>query len=647
MAKFASRLSESFVAKFADEPVPFGPLGYPTYKRTYARNTDSGFKEEWYQTVARGVQGILDIGGVFKNDEAERLFYYWFSLKGCPAGRPIWQLGTPTVEKLGGDSMQNCWHVKVNHPVEPFLFAFNELMLGGGVGFNIKKEYVYEMPAVKHRIDVTRVDDYDCDFIVPDNREGWVHLLRLVLEGFFFTGRAVRYDTRCIRAKGRPIKSFGGVASGPEELVKGLDQIATILGKRLGRKLRPIDCLDIMNIIGSIVVAGNVRRSAEIAIGDMDDEEFVRAKEWSTRAVPAWRQYSNNTVDCSNTHLLPDYFWNGYEPNRGESYGLFNTPLARSHGRLVDGPGYRPDEYVIGPNPCGEITLESYEACNLAETFLPNIEDLAEFADVTGLLFIAAKAIGSLPFINKFTQEVVDRNNRIGISITGFQQAQHLREEYIFDAVYRNLEDRDRYISREMRRNLSIKLTTVKPSGTLSLLAGVTPGMHPAFSPYYIRRIGFPANHPLVPHLHDAGYNLEPKHNIDGSKDFGTMIADFPIHTNAKCAAQMSAIDQLEDQLWLQTHWSDNSVSCTVYVKPNEVPQVRGWLHENYTSDVKACSMMLHSEHGFTQAPYEEISPERFHAMNASVRPITHVMVPNDVFDDVEGDCGLGGCPVR
>jgi ribonucleoside-triphosphate reductase len=650
MSKYATRLSPSFVDKFREEPVPWGPCGYMAYKRTYARDTDTGFKEEWWQTVERGCNGLLEIGGVFTDGEIEKLYEYWFMLKGCPAGRPIWQLGTNTVRKLGGDSMQNCWHVCVNDPINSFIFTFNQLMLGGGVGFNIKREYVYELPPVRHAVKVERVDDYDCDLIVTDNREGWVLLLKTVLESFFFTGKNLRFDTRCIRAKGRPIKSFGGTASGPEDLVRGIMQIATILTKRHGRKLQPIDCMDIMNIIGSIVVAGNVRRSAEIAVGDCDDEDYIRAKEWATRTVPAYRQMSNNTVDCIDPSLLPEYFWNCYEPNRGEPYGLFNTALARSTGRLIDGEGYRPDPLVMGPNPCGEITLESYEACNLAEIFLPNLSDVQEFAEVAGLLFKAAKAIGSLPFSWPQTQAVVERNNRIGISVTGFQEADHLRDPDIFDAVYRHLEDTDKVVSREMGRARSIKLTTVKPSGTLSLLAGVSPGVHPAYSPHFVRRITFAANSPLLVAAREAGYYVAPKQNIDGTQDFNSLIVDFPSRTRpgARCARDMTAIDQLEAQRWLQTHWSDNSVSCTVYLRPHEVPVIRAWLNEHYSHDVKACSFLLHQEHGFAQAPFEEITEDVYHAMLARVRPIHHVLVPNDVKDDIDGtECGSGGCPVR
>ena len=646
--KYATKVPNRIVNTFEDMQIPWGPIGYPIYKRTYARMTDFGITEEWHQTIERGINGLLEIGAVYTHQDVEDLFYYWFMLKGSPAGRPIWQLGTNTVRRHGGDSLNNCWTVLINEPVDPFTFTFNELMLGGGVGFNIMPEYVYEIPNVKYDVSIERVDDFDCDFIVPDNREGWVELLRLVLSAFFYTGKNFRYDTRCIRPKGRPINGFGGKASGPEELVKGIGQIAGILRSKVGRKLTPTNCMDMMNIIGSIVVSGNVRRSAEIAIGSPNDPEFLGAKDWSRRPIPSYRQMSNNTVLTDDVLLLPEDYWRGYE-GKGEAYGLFNQTLARKYGRLIDGLNYRPDPLIICCNPCGEEGMENREACNLSETYLPNITDVAEFAHVTELLFRGNKAISLLPYWHAKTQEVVNRNHRIGIGVTGFLQAHHLNDPDIFDAVYDHLEEHDTWLSREMKTTKSIKLTTVKPSGTLSLLAGVSPGVHAEYANYYIRRITFAEDDPIVTIARNNGYYSEPKINIDGTYNFSTVIVDFPCKARegSQVANGYSAINQLENQLFLQTHWFDSSVSMTCYFQPHELQSIRDWLKENYADSMKTGSFSLHSKHGFKQAPYEEITEAQYLALKAKTRPITYV-------EDTElrelidyEDCSSGGCPIK
>lgn len=646
--KYPAKISESFVANYRDQTPPWGPVGYVTYKRTYARMTDAGITEEWWQTVQRACNGILDIGGAFEQDQIQKLFHFVFNLKCNFSGRALWQLGTPNIAKLGGDSLQNCWHVAVNDPIDPFTFTFNELMLGGGVGFNITPEFVYEMPVIRHNVNVERVEDMDCDYIVTDNREGWVELLERVLRAFFFTGKNIRYNTFAIRARGKPIKSFGGLASGSEDLVRGIAQIANILRQAVGRKLKPIECLDIMNIIGSIVVAGNVRRSAEIACGSPFDSEFLNAKNWSRFKLPAWRQMSNNSVITNNVADLPSTFWDGYE-GKGEPYGLVNLDLCRKLGRLADGHNYRPDPDVVGVNPCGEIPLASHEACNLAELYLPNLDSPEEFRDAAELMYMSIKTISMLKFINPRTNAIVEKNRRLGIGVTGFCAAPSMMNGGIFDAVYEHLEDTDKHYSRLVRSNESIKLTTVKPSGTNSLLPGVPPGVHPDYAEFYKRRITFAANDPLVEIAQSNGYFVEPKINIDGSRDFNTMIVEFPVaaRKGTITADKLSAIDQLENQMFLQRHWSDNAVSMTCYYKPEELPEVHDWLLENFTENVKTASFLLHSGHGFVQAPYEPISESQYKELRSKTKPITSVTDYEQLglIDNLE--CAGGACPIK
>lgn len=337
---------------------PWSSVGYLTYKRTYARrlneNDPASATEEFPDTVNRVLQACaiqLDCG--FTDDENERLRRYLLGLKGSVAGRFWWQLGTQTVGRLGMASLQNCAFRVVDKPVEPFTWAMDMLMLGSGVGYNIQRENVDKLPPVHANFKApTRTNDAGANFIVPDSREGWVALLGKTLKAAFLAHESGRqtftYSTQLIRSKGALIKGFGGTASGPEDLVKGIDQISKVLEGRAGRKLRPIDALDIMNIIGSIVVAGNVRRSAQIAIGDCDDVEFLLAKRWDFGNIPSWRAMSNNSVVCSDIRDLHEFFWDGYT-GKGEPYGLINLELSRAVGRL--GETQYPDPEVQGYNP--------------------------------------------------------------------------------------------------------------------------------------------------------------------------------------------------------------------------------------------------------------------------------------------------------
>jgi len=629
---------------------PFSTVGYITYKRTYARRLDeadiTSKTEEFPQTVERVIKATNDqLDCNFTEAEQERLRKYLTELKGTVAGRFLWQLGTDTVGKLGLASLQNCAFTVIDEPVRPFTWAMDLLMLGSGVGYNIQRKNVDKLPEVNTNFSApTRVDSNDADFIVPDSREGWVSLLGKTLKAAFLSVKepTFTYSTVLVRGRGAVIKGFGGTASGPEDLCEGIAKVSTILEKRAGKKLRPIDCLDIMNIIGAIVVAGNVRRSAQIAIGDADDVEYLLAKRWDMGNIPSWRAMSNNSVVCNDIKDLHEYFWDGYE-GKGEPYGLINLRLSRKIGRLGD-TNY-PDPDVMGYNPCAEQSLAAYETCCLAEVYLSNIESKKEFIDVCKLLYRINKHSLSLPCHLQETADVVHKNMRMGIGVTGVLQASDVQRSWLNDA-YTELRAFDKEYSAKHGFPESIKLTTVKPSGTLSLLPGVTSGCHPAYSHYMIRRIRIAADHSLVQVCREHGYPVEYQRNFDGTDDHSTMVVSFPFAypEGTKIAAEMTAIDQLEVVKWLQSEWSDNSVSCTVYYRKEELPEIKKYLAKNYKNNHKSLSFLLHNEHGFKQAPLEEITKEVYDALVASTRLITKV---EDASFEGDLECAGGVCPVK
>lgn len=817
---------------------PWSSVGYLTYKRTYSRkikNPDNTeINEEFPDTINRVINACQNQLGVdFTADEIKRLRHYLLTLKGSVAGRFLWQLGTSTVDKLGLMSLQNCAFTVIDHPIKPFTWTFDLLMLGSGVGYSIQREYVYKLPPVKDSfVEPVRLDDKQASFIVPDTREGWVRLLHHTLHSAFYDDSdagltaGFSYSTQLIRGKGASIKGFGGIASGPEDLVRGIHQISEVIMERRGKQLRPIDCLDIMNIIGSIVVAGNVRRSAQIAIGDADDLQFLSAKNWEEGNIPNWRVMSNNSVVCNDIKRLPPQFWKNFN-GKSEPYGLINLKLAQSVGRLNDtrykdkgirgfnpcvtgdtliavadgrnavpirdliGTTYpvytindnkrlvigksvktwktrenaeiwklmlddgsvlraTPDHLIMKRNGtfcrldqltagdslmpfnsyvsnkhyrqissmseklknrnfsdehrkklpdaaierynhkvmsvefcgyedvydmevecthnfgiitshadnkfitssgifvhnCAEQGLESFETCNLAEIFLPNIKTKEEMLDLTQLLYRINKHSLRLPCHQPETEKIVHKNMRMGIGITGYLQCTDEQRSWLPE-VYESLRMFDLKYSKEKGWPTSIKLTTIKPSGTLSLLPGVTPGVHPAFARYMIRRIRIASNHPLVDVCRDHGYPVEFVKQFDGTDDRGTMVIEFPLaySDNAILAKDLSAVQQMEWVKRAQTDWSDNSVSVTVYYTPEELPEIKEYLSKNYNKGFKTLSFLLRSEHGFMQAPYEEISKDEYDRRVSKSILIESVQSAGD-FDPNEG-CETGVCPIR
>jgi len=583
----------------------------------------------------------------FTEEEEDRLRKYFLGLKASVAGRFLWQLGTNTVNKLGLASLQNCAFTVVDQPIRPFCWAMDMLALGSGVGYNIQREHVEKLPVVREWFKAPkRVDVGGADFIIPDSREGWVKFLGKTLKAAFLSerkeGGTFTYSTQVVRGKGSPIRGFGGVASGPEDLCWGIGKISEILERRRGKKIRPIDALDIMNIIGHIIVAGNVRRSAQIAIGDPDDIEFLLAKRWDIGNIPSWRAMSNNSVACDDIRDLHEYFWDGYE-GKGEPYGLINLRLSRKIGRLGD--HQYPDPEVMGFNPCAEQSLAPYETCCLAEVFLPNVDSKEEFLDILELLYRINKHSLLLPSHHTETERIVHKNMRMGIGLTGILQASKEQNSWL-DEGYLYLRDFDERYSEIRDINTSIKLTTVKPSGTLSLLPGVTPGIHPAFAQYMYRRIRIAANHPLTDLCRNSGYPVEFVKNFDGSEDYNTVVVTFPFAypEGTKLAKDMTAIDQLKEIKRLQEVWSDNSVSCTIYYRKEEIPEIRDYLNKHYKNNHKSLSFLLHSEHGFKQAPYEEITKEQYEALVNSTQVITKLEHANFESSD---ECASGVCPIK
>ena len=653
-------LSPSFLAQYKNKQPNWGfsGLGYIVYKRTYARQKEDGTTEEWNETVERCINGAQKIGAQYTPEEAERIYDYVFNLKCNFAGRMLWQLGTSTVDRFGANSLLNCWATAMREP-KAFLFLFENLMLGGGVGYSIRREDVHELPKIKKSVNVIHEATKDADYIVPDKREGWVNLLSKVLDAFYVTGKSFSYSTILIRGYGEPIKGFGGKASGPQILIDGIDKITKIFQAREGKKLRSIDVLDICNIIGSVVVAGNVRRSAEIALGDPDDILYLRAKNWGTGNVPNWRAMSNNTIYAdSYDHVLEEIWKNGYEINKesgyanGEPYGFFNLPLSQKFGRIKDGPISQNLLYPTDvdncemTNPCAEISLANYECCNLSELYLNNITSKEELIDCAKLLYKTQKAIASLPFIHEETNRIVHKNMRLGLGVTGVCQS--LDKLDWLDDCYVSLRKFDKEWSAKRGWSESIKLTTIKPSGTLSLLGGATPGVHPAFSQYYMRTVRMSSSDSLVQTCKDMGYHVEFLINFDGTENRDTVVVYFPCKTpeGSILTKDMDVIKQLDMVKKLQTVWSDNAVSVTAYYKPEELESLKTWLKDNYENNIKSVSFLLFKDHGFKQAPYQEIDEATYLAANAKVKPLIAILSGNVEMLDM-AECAGGACPIR
>lgn len=653
-------LPESFYRDYERFPVPWGPLGWVVHKRTYARPTPSGRLETYAETVKRQIEAIVALGCPYDRDDAREMHDHMFHLRALYSGRALWQLGTPTVERLGGASINNCYMTVCDH-YKVFGFAMDMLMLGGGVGMNVQREYVddlpfiIEMPSIRN---VTDNPDTIPDYLIEDSREGWVAFLLKVLRAYMVPKESFTYSTELLRPRGAPIRGFGGKASGPEPLIEGIEMIRKVLDKAYvsGGRLTPTDCGDILCIIGWIVVSGNVRRSAIILMGDSDDKQFLKAKRGED--IPFYRAFANYSVVCEDIDELGDEFWEGYE-GEGEPYGLINLALARVCGRIHD--YLRPDPGVNSVNPCAEVTGAAPEntgegdSCNLAEIVLGRVRNLSEFCRIIRLLYPYQKTVANLDYHWEHLKKTVHSTNRLGMSVTGVfdflnQHGQYyggqILEKWLSEG-YSLLDATDKSQTIWPR---SIKLTSVQPSGTKSLMSGSSPGAHPDYAPHCIRRVRLAVNDPLVPILQRHGVHVEPAYNLN-TIDPNTLVASFPVAKQGSLfGGNVGAVQQLELVKFLNKHWADNSTSCTVYFRPEELKDIKRWLRVNYKRGLKTVSFLKYSGHGFRQAPYEPIDPDKYEEMRAAIKPIpedTEVMHEDSVeFADMPG-CEKGVCPPR
>lgn len=618
-------------------------LSTVVYKRTYSRN-DFGKLEDWGDTCEHSIAGNVR-GHDVSDDEINDLRYFLTERKSTPAGRGLWYSGSPAHERVGGIALSNCWFTTADDWYN-FVVAQDLLMQGGGVGLSVEHRFVSKLPKIKSNVNIIHKNTKDADYIVPDSREGWCELLYRVLEAFFVTGKSFTYSTICVRGAGEKIRGFGGLASGPLPLVVFIEKLCALLLARSGKHIRPIDAMDILCCTGEMVVSGNVRRSAIIILGDPWDKEYLCSKRWDLKEIPTQRSKANLSVICDDIDDLHPSFWKTYE--HGEPFGIVNRKNIRKYGRM----GCLLKDTAIGVNPCGEATLEGSagggaEPCNLQEIFMPRLKGVEEFIKGARLMHRWGKRVCMEDYRSPAINKIIKRNMRIGTGITGCLQSD-LFEPSILDRVYDEIQTENREYSKFKSVPLSIRTTLIKPSGTLSLLAGpVSAGIHAAFSRYAIRRVRFSANDPLVSALRKAGHNVQPELRFDGTYDHQTLVVDFYVQAPDGTPVADEDWDtwkQLEVLKMAQKHWADQAVSVTVYYQKKDIPKIKEWLRDNL-SEIKTISFLCHNDHGFQQAPWEAITAEQYDKYTSSVLPV-------DCSDMGEGEldleeCEGGHCPVK
>lgn len=657
-------LSEDFLKKYENITAPFGfdGLGEFVCYRTYARklhDVEGAPMETWHQIVERVVNGSMNmlrrhLRERWQEDDyiltAQVMYDRIFHMKFLPSGRGLWAMGSPLTEERGlFSALSNCGFVSTLYigcstdkekAVDPFLFLMDASMCGIGIGFDTLGE--------GHRLIVAEPKEQeDVVYVVEDSREGWVHSLRLLLWHYFFDDPRPIFDYSLVRAEGVPIKTFGGISGGPEPLRVMHATLIELFDRRRGATLTVTDIVDIMNIIGKGVVSGNVRRSAEIALGP-NTEEFIMLKDRERNPQRQKFAYiSNNsvkaTVGDSYDAIAESICTNG-EP------GIFWTENVQAYSRMRSSERDWKDQKAIGTNPCAEQPLEHHELCCLVETFPAKHDDLQDFIDTLTLALVYVKIVTLGKTQWPETNKIIAKNRRVGVSMSGIAQFIDRFDiatlENWCNKGYAFLKDYDAMLSTSWGIAQSIKITTVKPSGTVSLLAGATPGIHHPISAYYIRRVRLAMTSSFIEPLRRAGYNVVP---TDASE--GTMVVEFPVYSGSDripCESSLTMIEQLEKAAFMQRNWSDNGVSVTIkFDKETEGPHIVCALRR-FEKQLKAVSFLPKEVGIYKFAPYEPIDKELYEQLSSRLSPIDWQHVVNTDPKTPEY-CDTDGCatPVR
>jgi ribonucleoside-triphosphate reductase len=672
MTNFSFRLADEFVTGYKDKKPPFGyadvagnSVGEITFLRTYSRLKEDGTKETWVDVCERVINGMYSL----QKDHAKQNRLPWsdakaaasakeafdrlFNLKWTPPGRGLWVMGTEIVnEQKNSAALQNCAFVSTNemtknNPAKPFGFLMEASMLGVGVGFDDKgadKGFeIYEPKSVS-------------EYVIPDTREGWAESTMALINSFLKPDQAMlEFNYEEVRPYGAPIKTFGGTASGPEPLIKLHTAIRNLFIGRKGQPVTRKDIADIGNLIGVCVVSGNVRRSAELLIGRIDDQEFLNLKNAEVFPErnsydpenPGWAWMSNNSVEVGvGTDFSPivDGIVRNGEP------GVIWMDVSRKYGRLADAPNNK-DRRVVGYNPCAEQSLESFEMCTLVETYLNRHESLDDFKRTLKFAYLYAKTVTLLPTHWEETNAIMQRNRRIGTSVSGVanfadNKGHHVLRQWM-DEGYAVVKEYDRTYSEWLGIRESIKMTTVKPSGTVSILAGESPGVHwTAGGKFFNRAIRFSNSDPMLPLFKMANYRVEPASESPDT----TSVVFFPIKSDAKRSEkEVSIYEKMALAATAQRYWSDNSVSVTVTFDTEKESDSVGTVLHMYDGQLKTVSFLPMGNHVYPQMPYTQITEEEYEAYAMQLFPIDFKGVYQGMAADAVGEayCTTDACEIK
>ena len=581
----------------------------------YARwLSEENRRETWSKTVDRYfdyIQKHLKEKHNYTPDESlvAELKQFVFDRNVMPSMRSVMTAG-PALER-DNVAGYNCSFLPVDS-LRSFDEAMYILMCGTGVGFSVESIYVNKLPVIAETFEKT-----DTIIVVEDSKAGWAKALRELI-ALLYQGRIPAIDVTKVRPAGARLKTFGGRASGPQPLINLFDFTIKTFKHAAGRKLKPVEAHDIMCKIGEVVVVGGVRRSAMISLSDLNDHDMATAKAGAWWENHPQRALSNNSVAFTGKPEMNDFIaeWKSVYDSKSGERGIYNVKAAQSQASKF---GRRDPEIHYGTNPCAEIILRPYQFCNLSEVVIredDTVENIARKVELATILGTWQSTLTDFKYLRKVWKDNTEEERLLGVSLTGQFGHKYMSGQQGLNKLAQTLEYlRELAVLTNEKEagkigiNPSAAITCVKPSGTVSQLVGVSSGMHPWHSEYYIRTVRGDKKDPLTQFLTDSGIPAED----DFMKPNDTTVFSFPVKApkNAIKRNDLTAIDHLNIWLTYQRSWCEHKPSITVSIREDEWMEVGAWVYKHF-EELSGVSFLPYSEHTYVQAPYQDITKEEY-----------------------------------
>ena len=583
------------------------------HKSRYARwIPEHSRREEWHETVNRYVDFWKDREQI-NEKEALKLFNAIHNLEVMPSMRCMMTAG----KALDKDNVAgfNCSYLHIDSP-RSFDELMYVLMCGTGVGFSVERNFINKLPEIAESFHQT-----DSLIVVSDSKIGWASAFRELI-AMLYAGKIPQWDVSRVRGSGERLKTFGGRASGPEPLVDLFNFCVEVFQKAKGRKLTSIECHDVCCKIADIVVVGGVRRSALISLSNLSDQRMSKAKSGDWWRNEGHRRLANNSVAYTEK---PDFesflseMQTMYESKAGER-GIFSRVAAQ---KIAGRNGRRDADHEFGTNPCSEIILRSNQFCNLSEVVVRADDTLATLkkkVETAAIIGTLQATLTDFRYLRNLWKRNTEEEALLGLSLTGIMDhpvigvssdktAQWL-EELKLVAIKTN-----KKWAEKLGITQSVAITCVKPSGTVSQLVDSASGIHPRFSKHYIRRVRSDAKDPLAQFMSTAGFPVE-----QDTMSPASLVYSFPVKSprTSTTVKQVGAMQQLALWKTYQNSWCEHKPSITVYYTDDEFLQVAQWIWDNF--DIcSGISLLPVSDHVYQQAPYEDISAEKYKELVAEM----------------------------